>query len=287
MTSWTSLALATLLALLAATAPANAAGATAQRLEVGFVSASGVALVVEIAASPRGGEVLRSGSWVFSAGGDVVVASAADAAPGHGLDAALPSPPAGVDVRYASDGGLLNTLTGLGDWQAVAGVEPLGGRAHPTSPGVADASDARLQVAPRPDEGLTIDPTQAGGLRTAPAVLYGTRGAVSGRAWVDLRPAPSARVVVLDDNGLIELPKTGDGVFIADVVQTCRLTTPSALSARMEDHASVRLLDEIGQGGCLLSGAAVVPLSGAWLERRTEKPAHGIAVVVREGQAAP
>lgn len=269
------------LALALATALATSVDRPAQRLEVGFVSEAGVAVVVELSSRPAGKARVRSGSWVLAAGGQTWSGSVVDeSAVLRPFAEPLPRAPVGMGVEYGPDGSLLVTLTKLGAWQEGVELEEIGGREHPTAPGVAASTEARLSVGPREGGGL-----ERGARYEAPAVLYGTRGAITGRAWVDTRPAPATRVTALSKDGLVDVPSRAPDTFVLDVGTTCGKTTPRAITAAPQELSPVRLV-ATSDGGCLLSGAAVVPLAGAWLERRGDAPARAIAVLVDDGPRA-
>jgi hypothetical protein len=267
-----------------------AAPPAAPRLEVGFVAddADGPVAIFEASARDDGGTLERGASWVFFAGGESRSSSFADRvpmAPGAPALADGPSPPAGVGLVAEADGGLLVTLTDLGDWQAVAGVSPLGSRRHPRGPAVAGDDAARLLVFPPDDD----DDGEGASLRKA--LLYGSRGVVEGRAWVDRRAhgdAGAALVWQSEDGlvgaGLSELlapaaGALGAGAVIVDASRACKREVPSALVLGAEETRRPLRLSATATGTCLASGAVVLPLAGARLERREDAPIRGVLVM--------
>jgi hypothetical protein len=249
----------------------EAASEPSARVEVRFVSATGPVLVVEIENRVRGEELLRQASWAFSARAGVVTASLADAA-ARGLlrEPDRPSSPVGANVEYGTDGGLLISVDRLGPWQEGVELELARDQPDTAPPPVLSAESARLSVdAPERD---------ASGAWTAAATLHGTRGAAVGVAEVRFGPrATGGSLRALDDDALVALSVDTPEVFVADVARTCERDAPSALLLRPEGREPGRLLSS-GAGGCLASGAVIVPLTGAWIAKRKERPARGVLV---------
>ncbi len=261
--------------------PAHAAG---QHLEVLFV-AEGAGPVAYIEVTERGsaGRLERSAAWAFFAGGETVTRSLQDSVRGDRgapLLADLPSPPVGLGVSSDADGTLLFTLDGLGDWQAGL-VEGASLRAAPGGPAVSSDDSARLLIEP-PTMGLPGAPS-----RPAPAVLYGTRGALAGHATVTRGPEPRPGDTLLlpaedESAGLVALPLGPDDLasartFVADRSSSCDRAVPSALLLWPAGRDPLRLVATAAPA-CLRSGRVIVPFAGARLAARADLPLRAVLV---------
>lgn len=253
-----------------------------RHLEVVFLAdGAGPMAVLQVHERGVGQQIERAGAWAFFVGDMSVSKRVSDRVRGVRRAPQLtdvPAAPAGLGLTGDVDGTLVFTLDELGDWQAPLEAAGSGAKASTPrgGPAVPSASAARLLLEP--------PATASNGRYTTRATLYGTRGAYTGLALVDVRAdGPSGAALVLRANDEIVIEPFGPKeradarAFIADRARTCERAVPTAVLLWPEQGAPMRT-SASSAPVCLPGGRALVPLSGARVEARREVPLRGILV---------